>query len=110
MEVLEKVIHRRDALADRALFITETLADALRKATRAVMAGPRNVLLKDILFAVKHNIDVAGLAITAAFPAYAFPPEKDATVIMKYPAPPTPRTAVLRPRHRGRYARSVSRH
>jgi allophanate hydrolase len=34
-------------------------------------------------FAVKDNIDVAGLDTTAACPAFAYRPEKDATVIAR---------------------------
>jgi allophanate hydrolase len=41
LDMVEEVIRRRDALADRAVFITETPADALRSAARAVMDGPR---------------------------------------------------------------------
>ncbi|MFN4128422.1 MAG: amidase family protein, partial [Paracoccaceae bacterium] len=81
LDVVQEVIRRRDALADRAVFITETPAEALREAARAVMAGPRDLPLWGIPYAVKDNIDVAGLPTTAACPAFAYLPEGDATLI-----------------------------
>jgi hypothetical protein len=83
LDVVEEVIRRRDALADRAVFITETPAEALRDAARAVMAGPRGLPLWGIPFAVKDNIDVVGLPTTAACPAFAYAPEADATLIAR---------------------------
>ncbi|TNC47626.1 allophanate hydrolase [Rubellimicrobium rubrum] len=83
LDVVEEVIRRRDAIPDRAVFITETPAEALRAAAQAVMAGPRDLPLWGIPFAVKDNIDVAGLPTTAACPAYAYAPDQDATVIAR---------------------------
>ena len=83
LDVVEEVIRRRDALADRAVFITEAPPEALRDAARAVMAGPRDLPLWGIPFAVKDTIDVAGLPTTAACPAFAYRPEADATLIAR---------------------------
>ncbi|MEI6097007.1 MAG: allophanate hydrolase [Alphaproteobacteria bacterium] len=83
LDVVEEVIRRRDALADRAVFITETPAEALLDAARAVMAGPRDLPLWGIPFAAKDNIDVAGLPTTAACPAFAYAPDTDATLIAR---------------------------
>lgn len=83
LDIVDEVIRRRDALTDRAVFITETPADDLRAAARAVMAGPRDLPLWGIPCAVKDNIDVAGLPTTAACPAYAYTPDRDATVIAR---------------------------
>ncbi len=83
LDMVEEVIRRRDALIDRAVFITETPAEALRDAARAVMAGPRDLPLWGIPFAVKDNIDVADLPTTAACPAFAYQPEADATLIAR---------------------------
>lgn len=83
LDMVEEVIRRRDALADRAVFITETSAEALRAAARTVMAMPRDLPLWGIPFAVKDNIDVAGLPTTAACPAYEYAPEADATLIAR---------------------------
>lgn len=83
LDVVEEVIRRRDALADRAVFITETPAGDLRAAARAVMAGPADLPLWGIPFAVKDNIDVAGLPTTAACPAFAYDPAQDAAVVAR---------------------------
>ena len=83
LDLVEEVIRRRDAMADRAVFITETSAGNLRDAARAVMAGPRDLPLWGIPFAVKDNIDVAGLPTTAACPAFAYAPTADATLIAR---------------------------
>lgn len=85
VEVVEAVITRRKALAERdpAVFITPTPDEDLRAQARALMAGPRDLPLYGIPFAVKDNIDVAGLPTTAACPAFAFAPERDATVIAR---------------------------
>ncbi len=83
LEVIEEVIARRNALADPAVFITPASDDDLRAAARAVAAGDRNLPLYGIPFAVKDNIDVAGLPTTAACPAYAYRPAADATVIAR---------------------------
>ena len=83
LDVVEEVIRRRDALVDRAVFITETPAEDLRAAARAVMAGPPDLPLWGIPFAVKDNIDVKGLPTTAACPAFAYDPAADATLIAR---------------------------
>ncbi len=83
LDVVDAVIARRAALTDRAVFITETPDDDLRTAARALMTGPRDLPLYGIPFAVKDNIDVAGLPTTAACPAFAYAPEADATVIAR---------------------------
>lgn len=83
LDMVEEVIRRRDALPDRAVFITETPAEALRAAARAVMDGPRDLPLWGIPFAVKDNIDVAGLPTTAACPAFAYDPAADSTVVAR---------------------------
>ena len=83
LDVVEEVIRRRDALVDRAVFITETPAEKLRAAARAVMAGPPDLPLWGIPFAVKDNIDVKGLPTTAACPAFAYDPAANATLIAR---------------------------
>ena len=55
-----------------AAWITRLAAPIVR-AKEGALAGLR--------FAVKDNIDVAGLATTAACPAFAFRPDADATVV-----------------------------
>lgn len=86
IEVIEAVIERRAAWPDRAVFITPTSDDALRAAARQLMdehPEPNSLPLWGIPFAVKDNIDVAGLPTTAACPAFAYDPARDATVVAR---------------------------
>ena len=89
LEVIENVIKRRAASTDPSIFITPTPDDELRKVAEELMirAPLANSLpLWGIPFAVKDNIDVAGLPTTAGCPAYAYNPSVDATVIARLKA------------------------
>ncbi len=89
LELAEEVIARLDASDDPAVFIAQTPADDLRAAARALMdrAPEANSLpLWGVPFAVKDNIDVAGLPTTAACPAFAYLPDEDATVVARLKA------------------------
>jgi allophanate hydrolase len=71
------------AHGDAAIFINlrdegEALAEAERLAK-----GPTNLPLYGVPVAVKDNIDVEGLPTTAACPAFAYTPEKDATPVAR---------------------------
>ena len=84
-----RVYARIRAHADPAIFITlRAEADALaeakalagrREADRALAALP----LHGVPVAIKDNIDVAGLPTTAACPAFAYTPVKDATCVAR---------------------------
>src|SRR5215212_5786352 len=68
--------------ADPALFISikpEALAVAEAEALEA--AGPAGRPLFGLVFAVKDNIDVAGLETTAACPSFAYRPARSAFVV-----------------------------
>ncbi|MCF1707517.1 allophanate hydrolase [Tabrizicola sp. J26] len=84
LAVIEEVIARRAALPDPAVFITATPDEMLRaEARRLTDEGPQGRLLWGIPFAVKDNIDAAGLPTTAACPAYTYHPSADATVVAR---------------------------
>lgn len=86
LELIEEVIARRAELVarDPAVFITLTDADVLRDEARALtQRGPEGLPLYGIPFAAKDNIDVSGLPTTAACPAFAYAPERNATVIAR---------------------------
>ncbi len=71
-----------EAYGDPALFIAlRPKADALALAARLQAEGPAGKPLYGVPFAVKDNIDVAGLPTTAACPAFAYSPEKSAFVV-----------------------------
>jgi allophanate hydrolase len=85
-DVMEAVIERRAAWPDKAVFITPTSDAGLRAAADALMSQhpePNSLPLWGIPFAVKDNIDVAGLPTTAACPAFAYHPAADATVVAR---------------------------
>lgn len=89
LELVEEVISRRRASDDPAIFITHTTDEELRAAARSLMERApiaNSLALWGIPFAVKDNIDVAGLPTTAACPAFAYYPEKDATVVARLKA------------------------
>lgn len=81
-QVIAEAYARAEAYGDPAVWITlrpkeEALAEA-----RALDAGPRRPL-HGVPFAVKDNIDVAGMPTTAACPDFAYLPDADATVIAR---------------------------
>lgn len=59
---------------------SEELMEAARRIDARLAAGER-LLLAGVPFAVKDNIDVAGLPTTAACPGFAFTPEASASVV-----------------------------
>jgi len=72
--------------ADPAMFITATPAAWLRTRAEALRAGPQDLPLLGVPFAVKDNIDVAGLPTTAGCPDYAFLPHHSAAVVRRLEA------------------------
>ena len=79
--VIEAVFARIAAVNDPGIFIH--LADKASVLAEAAALGTFDATrpLWGIPFAVKDNIDVAGMPTTAACPDYAFTPGRDATVV-----------------------------
>ena len=72
---------------DPAMFISlKTEAAALAEAAALEAAGPAGKPLYGLVFAVKDNIDVAGLETTAGCPAFAYVPQKSAFVVARLEA------------------------
>jgi allophanate hydrolase len=79
---IEETYRRIARHADPALFITlRPEADALAAAAALEAQGPEGKPLFGVPFAVKDNIDVAGLPTTAACPAFAYTPKRSAFVV-----------------------------
>ncbi len=71
------------------LWISRADPQALRAAAAAIdarVAAGEQLPLAGVPFAAKDNIDVAGLETTAACPAFAYAPERSATVIERLQA------------------------
>jgi allophanate hydrolase len=76
------LVLERIAQGDPAAWIA--VRDRTDLLAEAQALGPRDDRpLWGIPFAVKDNIDVAGVPTTAACPAFAFTPERDATVVAR---------------------------
>ena len=82
-EVVDEVLARLDRIGDPCIFLHLCDRDSLLAEARALGAYDPAKPLWGIPFAVKDNIDVAGLPTTAACPAYAYTPERDAFVVAR---------------------------
>ena len=72
------------AHGDPAVFISLRAESDARAEAKAMAARHREELpLYGVPFAVKDNIDVRGLPTTAACPAFAYDPGKDATCVAR---------------------------
>jgi allophanate hydrolase len=81
-DVVAMLFARIAEAADPGIFIhLADKADLMAQGAALGAFDPEAKPLWGIPFAVKDNIDVAGMPTTAACPAYAYSPEKDATVV-----------------------------
>lgn len=81
-DVLTKVFARIAAVDDPGIFIhLANKEDVLAAVDSLGPRDPEAMPLWGVPFAVKDNIDVAGMPTTAACPAYAYIPDQDATVV-----------------------------
>ncbi|MBN9548257.1 MAG: allophanate hydrolase [Alphaproteobacteria bacterium] len=86
-EVIDTALARIAAAGDPGIFIN--LATRANMLAEAEALGPFDPVAKPlwgIPFAVKDNIDVAGMPTTAACAEFAYTPEKDATVVARLKA------------------------
>lgn len=84
VDLVREIYHRIAQHKDNPIWITLVPeAQAIAAAESVMAASDPNRPLYGIPFAVKDNIDVAGLLTTAACPAFAYTPAKHATVVSK---------------------------
>lgn len=82
VEVVGRVFAEIDAANDPGIFISLAARDSVRAAARALPSfDPVAKPLWGVPFAVKDNIDVAGIPTTAAAPAFAYTPKKSAFAV-----------------------------
>src|SRR4051794_4767748 len=83
-QTIEETYARIAAHDDPALFLAlRPLEDALADAERLTQQGETGKPLYGAPFAVKDNIDVAGMPTTAACPAFAYTPERSAFSVQR---------------------------
>lgn len=81
-DIVGQVIAACAAHADNPIWIHRCEADELLARARALEAlDPASLPLYGVPFAVKDNIDVAGVPTTAGCPAFAYTPEHSAPVV-----------------------------
>ena len=84
--VAAAVTAAHEALADPAVLIGALTADLAERAAALDRLGPAERVrlpLFGVPFAMKDNIDVAGVPTTAACPAFAYTPERDAPAVRR---------------------------
>ena len=81
----EQIIARRRAVTADGIWVSEIPDDALRARAAALDALPRAARgpLHGVPFAVKDNLDVAGLPTTAACPEFAYLPTRTAPAVQR---------------------------
>ena len=89
-DLLDRVLDRIAQWDDPAIWISRPSKDAVRNRARELDAEAaadsstvERLLLFGIPFAVKDNIDVAGMPTTAGCPAFAYTPAETAPVVAK---------------------------
>jgi allophanate hydrolase len=83
-EVVDTVLTRIETVADNPIWISRLERDQMLAYVEALEgASPQTHPLYGIPFAIKDNIDLAGLPTTAACPDYAYQPEESAFVVQR---------------------------
>ncbi len=83
-EVLRQIRMQADRYTDRGIWIHRLGEDELRPYLDALSARPiRDTPLWGIPFAIKDNIDLAGVPTTAACEAFSYVPGRSATVVQR---------------------------
>ena len=83
-DIVARSFARLRAHGDPAIFIAlREEADVLAEAKALAQTGNTALPLYGIPIAIKDNIDVKGLATTAACPAYSYRPTRDATAVAR---------------------------
>ena len=83
-ETVETILRRIARDAANPVWIARVPDDALRaRAAELTVRGPEGMPLWGIPFAIKDNIDAAGLPTTAACAAFAYDPPRSANIVQR---------------------------
>jgi len=80
-DTVREVIAAADAALDPSIWISRVCDAELLERAAELAGGPRDLPLLGVPFAVKDNIDVAGMPTTAGCPDYAYVPRQSAFVV-----------------------------
>ncbi len=84
VDQLHVQMQAEDAALDRHLWIRRLTLEEMRAYAQALHGkDPQTLPLYGIPFAIKDNIDLAGVPTTAACPDFAYTPERSATVVQQ---------------------------
>lgn len=84
LDLVELLRDRMSGADHHRVWISRLSDEALRGYARALLRKrPEDLPLYGIPFAIKDNIDLAGLPTTAACPAFAYTPREHATVVQR---------------------------
>jgi allophanate hydrolase len=84
VEVVHEVLRRIAAAPEQHVWIARlTEAELLQRARALLGIDPSSLPLYGIPFAIKDNIDLAGVATTAACPAFSYQPAESAPAVQR---------------------------
>src|SRR5882762_9709267 len=82
--LIEEILARNTSRGDDSIWITILPREQLIGLARSIeRQGPRDLPLYGVPFAIKDNIDLAGLPTTAACPTYEYIASRSATAIQR---------------------------
>jgi len=82
-ELMQEILRRSAAHLEKNIWITPPSAEFIQKYIDRLPAYDPALPLWGVPFSIKDNIDLAGVATTAACPAYAYTPRENAPVAQK---------------------------